>query len=345
MQPWRWIVMGVPVLTLYGWGNDSQAADSLIELETVAIEPGIAVPPSSSSELSDDLTEKIPSEAYLLNFAPPQVNSKRSDRKAREVGKTASQSLPGTGTAERSLLPVPNTPVPLTAKTVELPPAPLSTKVTALFEGDADSLVAHAVGNAEGTRTLTGKRTLAYYGHVDPGNQAWNQGTFSYQHEADSPEEADQKQLKQLKKQAQELYHLASMKGLHLTLEETLNGIDLANQAPTAALDRGYVDWLFKAKKIGLRGQEAILWARTRAFLDPDTDRWNAPGLGNSVHTITRDQTRRQQAIAQAIAAHSETGEREHSRVLEESTSQNVASLKSKPEAIDYILSMDLPEY
>jgi hypothetical protein len=46
---------------------------------------------------------------------------------------------------------------------------------------------------------------------------------------------------------------------------------------------------------------EAILWARTRSFLDPDTGRWNAPGLGNTVQHISADQARRQAAIAQVL--------------------------------------------
>ncbi|NEZ54112.1 hypothetical protein DXZ20_00005 [Leptolyngbyaceae cyanobacterium CCMR0081] len=43
------------------------------------------------------------------------------------------------------------------------------------------------------------------------------------------------------------------------------------------------------------------MWARTRAFLDPDSGRWNAPGLGNTLNSIRWDQARRQQAVQQAI--------------------------------------------
>ncbi|MEM8544293.1 MAG: hypothetical protein AAGF66_09945, partial [Cyanobacteria bacterium P01_H01_bin.119] len=59
---------------------------------------------------------------------------------------------------------------------------------------------------------------------------------------------------------------------------------------------------LTQAQNLGLRGDEAILWARTRAFLNPNTQQWNAPGLGNNIEQITRDQSRRQQAIQKAIA-------------------------------------------
>ncbi len=171
-----------------------------------------------------------------------------------------------------------------------------------LFSKDTDSLVAVAVGNAEGTRTPAGDRSQHFYGHADPGNGVWNLGTFSYQHGADSAEAADAKQLERLKRQAQVMQEKASAHGLKLTLAETLNGIDLANQAPQALLDvAGYIDWLAQAQNLGMSGSEAILWARVQSFIDPKTQRWNAPGLGNNAESITRDQQRRMQAIARAI--------------------------------------------
>lgn len=173
-----------------------------------------------------------------------------------------------------------------------------------LFEGGTDSLVARAVGSAEGTRTPEGHKNPAYYGHVDPGNGVWNLGTFSYQHGAQSPEDADDRQLRRLQTQTEKLRQKALNHGLQLSQEELLNGIDLANQAPLAALDRGgYIDWLKEAHKLGMTGSEAIVWARTRSFIDPDTQRWNAPGLGNNVYSISHDQERRANAIARAITA------------------------------------------
>ncbi|NJO49708.1 MAG: hypothetical protein HC840_09970 [Leptolyngbyaceae cyanobacterium RM2_2_4] len=64
------------------------------------------------------------------------------------------------------------------------------------------------------------------------------------------------------------------------------------------------MDRLKEAHDIGLRGSDAVLWARTRSFLDPDTNRWNAPGLGNTTRGVTSDQDRRMRAIARAIEAH-----------------------------------------
>jgi hypothetical protein len=176
---------------------------------------------------------------------------------------------------------------------------------TDLFEGGSDSLVAKAVGSAEGTRTPDGGRTRAYYGHVDPGNGRWNQGSFSYQHGAPSPEDADRQQLHRLQSQAGIIRQKAGTNRLMLSLEAELNGIDLANQAPLAALDRGgYVDRLRQAYDRGFTGSEAVLQARVYSFINPKTNQWDAPGLGNNESSITHDQGRRLEAIAQALSAH-----------------------------------------
>jgi len=178
-----------------------------------------------------------------------------------------------------------------------------------IFEDGSNSLVARTVGSAEGTRQSDGEHTQAYYGHVDPGNGVWNLGTFSYQHGAESPAAADEKQLKRLKQQGLELASQAIALGIDLSLEEKLNGIDLANQAPLAALDQGgYIERLAQAKRLQMEGTEAILWARTYAYIDPDTRQWNAPGLGNNVHSISQDQQRRISAIAQAMKAYDPAG-------------------------------------
>ena len=178
-----------------------------------------------------------------------------------------------------------------------------SYELAQLFEGNSYSLVAKAVGAAEGTRTPSGGYTRFFNGHTDPGNGVWNLGTFSYQHGASSPEEADRKQLRRLMGQASDIRYRAARANVHLGLEEELNGIDLANQSPLAALGKpGYAEWLAEAYENGLRGQEAILWARVQGYWDVDRGRWNAPGLGNTEPLIRRDQHRRMQAVAQAIA-------------------------------------------
>ncbi|TVP69282.1 MAG: hypothetical protein EA342_03765 [Leptolyngbya sp. LCM1.Bin17] len=187
----------------------------------------------------------------------------------------------------------------------EVLPSPEIDPILSLFEQDSDSLVAIAVGSAEGTRTPAGTINPAYFGHTDPGNRAWNMGTFSYQHGANSPAEADRKQLNRLKSQTEVLKRRALSHGMNLTLEETLNGIDLANQSPLAAIGRvGYIERLAEAKANGYDGAKAIVVARTRSYINPNTNRWNAPGLGNTEASITRDQQRRADAVAAAIAAY-----------------------------------------
>jgi hypothetical protein len=173
-----------------------------------------------------------------------------------------------------------------------------------LFWGDSHSLVARAVGSAEGTRRPDGGKNHAYYGHVDPGNRAWNLGSFSYQHGAKTPEEADRKQLHRLKLQFQVINSQAERYQLQLTPAEQLNAIDLANQAPLAALPErgGFIDRLIEARNQGLQGNEAILQARVNAYRNPDTNVWEAPGLGNTEDSIRHDQARRQEAIALAMA-------------------------------------------
>ncbi|MBD2001359.1 hypothetical protein H6G00_33000 [Leptolyngbya sp. FACHB-541] len=210
-------------------------------------------------------------------------------------------------------------------------PQPPTSSLDALFQNGSNSIVAKAVGSAEGTRTPDGGRTWAFQGHVDPGNGVWNLGTFSYQHGANSPDEADRKQLERLRGQAQTLRRAALERGITLTLEEELNGIDLANQSPRAALSRGgYIDRLKEAHDVGLRGSDAVLWARTRSFLDPDTNRWNAPGLGNTTHGVTSDQARRMQAIAKAIEMHQQVAATPSA--AREEVLQPIATASSNPQ-------------
>ncbi len=202
---------------------------------------------------------------------------------------------------------------PQNERTAELPsstaPSPSLGLDDWIFEGGSQSLVAHTVGSAEGTRHWDGARTRAYYGHQDPGNGVWNLGTFSYQHEASSPEDADEKQIKRLKHQGFQLEEQAAQQGIKLSLVQKLNGLDLANQAPLAALgEGGYIERLAQAQRLALKEEEAIAWARTRSYLDPNTQSWNAPGLGNNLYSISQDQERRMLAIDKALRAYNQNG-------------------------------------
>jgi hypothetical protein len=187
---------------------------------------------------------------------------------------------------------------------------------TAMFNGGSESLVARAVGAAEGTRTADGTKTQNYYGHVDPGDGKWNVGTFSYNNTRDgtnitTPEAADAHYLDRLQERAAVIQSKAEQSGIDLTFAEWLNGIDLANQAPRAVMEEGgFVERLAEAKHTkGLSGQAAILESRVWAFWDPQKGGWDAPGLRayddiSKAESIRRDQERRMLAIADALAVY-----------------------------------------
>jgi hypothetical protein len=181
----------------------------------------------------------------------------------------------------------------------------VSPTATPLFQGGSSSLVAKAVGSAEGTRRPDGGKNPAYRGHTDPGNGKWNLGSFSYQHGARSPEEADVKQLRRLQLQHEIIQTQAKKRGLTLGVEEQLNAIDLANQSPLAALEAdGFIDRLSQAYQQGYRGADAILQARVYSYFNTRTNFWDAPGLGNTEASIRHDQARRQAAVASALNLH-----------------------------------------
>jgi murein DD-endopeptidase MepM/ murein hydrolase activator NlpD len=199
-----------------------------------------------------------------------------------------------------------------------------------LFEGGAQSLVTLTVGSAEGTiHPEDGSRNPAYYGHTDPGNQVWNLGAFSYQHGAKSPEEADMVQLDRLRGQTQQILDKASELGIDLNLTELLNAIDLANQAPEASIGRkGFPYRLKEAWQNGLSGDAAISAARVRAFIDPDTDHFDAPGLGGPTE-IKADQERRMRQIDTALRVHGEVFARWFDDIAGDPTAA-IAALKSQ---------------
>lgn len=208
-------------------------------------------------------------------------------------------------------------------------------------QGERGSYVQRFVGAAEGTREPDGRKTAAYLLHIDPGNFALNQGTFSYQNGLDKPvardpQQADLIQAAVLQIQARELQYQAAKRGVALNLLELASGIDLANQSPAAACvqqpDRnlvyaltagkmradnlaraaaqfpgntcrfGYVDRLIQAKtRKQLSGIAAVVEARTWSYYDPVSNRWSAFGFGNNPNRIRDDQTRRTSQVVEAL--------------------------------------------
>lgn len=190
-----------------------------------------------------------------------------------------------------------------------------------LFAGGSNSLVARTVGAAEGNLTAEGHKTDNYYGHLDPGNGVWNRGTFSYQFgnaENLSPQAADARQLAKIKGDYENsVLPKAKQLGLELSLAETLNAIDLANQAPLAVTESGgFVERLAEAKQQkGLSGDTAILEGRVWAFWNPEKNGWDAPGLRayddiSKQESIRRDQERRMLAIADALASYQQAAQK-----------------------------------
>jgi hypothetical protein len=277
-------------------GESDQKTAEIPPPPPVLTESPIPDPPSTSMAPARP-TVPLPSQA-------PSAETQFATPIPTDLGVDFSLSRPVLPYPYQEVAPQPAQPAPPLKPPAQSASSTAEFTLADLFNGDSDSLVAVTVGNAEGTRTPNGKLTDGFYGHSDPGNGVWNLGTFSYQHGATSPQEADAKQLRRLRKQAEVIQEKAAARGMTLTLEETLNGIDLANQAPKAVLEpEGYVEWLAEAHQLGKHGMDAILWARVQSFFDPQTQKWNAPGLGNTPDRIMRDQQRRMQAIARALDA------------------------------------------
>jgi hypothetical protein len=253
---------------------------------TIVSQPAVSTPLRRTPPTASTSRQILSRQAIALEFHVPSFNP-LNGRLSRTLTRTFN-----------SLLPVPPVEIDL--------PKSRGIDDAALFRGDSKSLVAKAVGSAEGTRQPNGGTNPAYYGHIDPGNAAWNVGTFSYQHcSTCSPQEADRRQLRRLRWQFQQIRQQAQRQGLQLSLEEQLNAIDLANQSPIAALaSGGFIDRLRWTRQQGWQGSEAVLQARVFSYQNPYTQLWDAPGLGNTESGIRRDQSRRQAAIAAAIQAH-----------------------------------------
>lgn len=292
------LIVSVILLTLSGMR--SAQAQGLLNFTPQAAKASAATPQSKPAQRSAPVersTAIAQEKSAMIDFQVPESRSAKPAQAAVTDPSSFSNNLSDRCENCGSDLPVSQ----LDDRLVAVAP-------DELFAGGSDSLVARAVGSAEGTRTPDGSITWAYHGHTDPGNGVWNMGSFSYQHGATSPDDADRRQLVRLRNQYAVIEQNAASAGLRLGLEEQLNGIDLANQAPLAALEEGgYIDRLRQAYALGLRGSEAVLHARTYSYLDPRTDRWDAPGLGNNYYSIKRDQARRQDAIYQAIQLHQQT--------------------------------------
>jgi murein DD-endopeptidase MepM/ murein hydrolase activator NlpD len=157
-----------------------------------------------------------------------------------------------------------------------------------------DEEILCAIGRSEGTRHTDCQPNSAYYGHTDPGNGVWNLGTFSYQHGASTPEEADKIWLGNLRTQEKIYQDQAVAKfGEPLSKEALIAVLDGHTQSPAAAAD--FVGHLPSAKP----NKDQIIEARSQSFIGPNG--LNAPGLGNSMERVKADQTRRVDALMEQL--------------------------------------------
>jgi S-layer homology domain len=192
--------------------------------------------------------------------------------------------------------------------TSEAPPSvteavapPPVTSISDLFATpDAPGVI--AIGMAEGTRTVDGRPTRAYWGHTDPGNGARNMGSFSYQHGARSPQEADLLQLQRLYPHVNALQATAQEYGMQLSVMELVAGVDLANQAPLAT--PYYIGLLKQAHELGYDEMQSILEARAHSYINPDTQQLEAGGFRNDWYQLRNDQARRLAAMYYTLQAY-----------------------------------------
>jgi hypothetical protein len=170
-----------------------------------------------------------------------------------------------------------------------------------LLEGGVDSPVAICVGTSEGTRTPDGRKTAAWAGHVDPGNGAQNQGSFSYQHSAASPKDADLQQIKKLR----DILLPKFLRILPRLKTRTTNEIkilflcvsDCFTQSEAACTAKGgFLDQISANGNYPPTIDLVTDW-RVQSYYDPTTGELDAPGFSNSVERLYRDQHRRTEAV------------------------------------------------
>jgi hypothetical protein len=309
-----------------------RSAPANIEANVKAIEPSIE--PTSPAPIALNFDPPAPVLSTAASPSSPPAIAQPSPAQPPLVALTP-LPVPTQPPAVR-VAPKPLPPPPPVAQLESAPPPEISAErnpdrtVVSIPENwwqqGSNSPLAIALGTAEGTRRSDGGKNPAYYWHTDPGNGADNFGTFSYQlllpaekapvvaartveekrrvsNDLGLPDVSDRRQLVRLKKFHDRLQQQASEKGIGLNQAELIGGLDLANQAPLAALNSmGYIDRLIEMKKLLRNPDEQIIEARVWSYWHPQRQKWDAPGLGNTYARIRHDQQRRQAAIAQAMA-------------------------------------------
>ena len=156
----------------------------------------------------------------------------------------------------------------------------------------SDDLLKRAIGRAEGTRDANGNPTQAFFGHRDPGWQGrcQNQGTFSYQHCAPSPEAADVSWLGTLRKAEQDINAQAVAKfGQPLSQAAMVAALDGYTQSPDAG--KRFVDKLPTSDP----SPQQLIAARTAAL------QASRRAKGGPPMNVPADQQRRVNAVLEQL--------------------------------------------
>jgi hypothetical protein len=129
-----------------------------------------------------------------------------------------------------------------------------------------------AICAAEGNCTIEGKKTSLYYSHVDPGNSVENFGWCSNQsRDRGNLDIIDAGCLTRTRSRIPRLVRKIQAAGINpeQNVEVFINNLDQWNQASPRVSDNFALRYADALKK-GLKGKEAILWARVEAFRRSD---------------------------------------------------------------------------
>jgi murein DD-endopeptidase MepM/ murein hydrolase activator NlpD len=168
-----------------------------------------------------------------------------------------------------------------------------------------------AIGLAEGTIGRDGRPTSAYNGHQDPGNNVLNKGFGSYQVYQDprgaslTAQQADRIQADRLAEQWPKIDAALTKAGFQPGATRDLvaaNALDAWNQAPATqggrygVLNDQQLANLKQSIDRGASPTSAITQWRAESYKE-DNGVLNAPGLGNTMDGVLRDQGRRVAAV------------------------------------------------
>lgn len=133
--------------------------------------------------------------------------------------------------------------------------------LSTFFQGGSNSLAAKVIGMAEGNRTASGGFTAHAQGHTDPGNGAFNIGSFSAQGSLNrgSIAASDEAVINELlKPYADRLAQQASRVGVQVTPKLLLNYLDTLNQGGAQVV----TGWNDSTKGAGFLGKLGMIKGR-----------------------------------------------------------------------------------